>query len=305
VSADTVSWVNTAILSAAILGVVNIFDSHLVSKRMPSLRAFFFPIGVIHLVYGSILCTLFPLPEGINILPVIITVVSALLRAGAVSLMLYSLKREEVSRVIPVVYTYPIFVAIMAVLLLGETLHYTGWLAIIIVVAGAVMISARQSSSGTTTWLGKPLIIFITSTLLFALADIASKYALSYVSFWNMFSISTICMSGVFLLVSTRPQIWKQISNMKRRTSSLVLLAFNETLAPVGILLSFWALQRGPASLVSPIVGSRPIFVVIAALILSRVAPTFLEWRPGKGRLALRLIATAMIVGGITIIHLL
>jgi len=218
--------------------------------------------------------------------------------------MLYSLKRAEVSRVIPVVYTYPIFVAIIAVPLLGETLYYLQWLAIIIVVIGAVMVSAQQSPSGATTWQGKPLLILFGSSLLFALADIASKYALNYVSFWNMFSISAICMSGIFLLVSIRPHILRQLSNMKGRNSTIGLLVLNETLAPIGILLSFWALERGPVSLVSTIVSSRPMFVVLFALILSRISPTFLEWHPGKGRLPLRLIATAMIISGITIIHL-
>jgi len=82
------------------------------------------------------------------------------------------------------------------------------------------------------------------------------------------------------------------------------LIAFNETLAPVASILLFLALQSGPVSLVSTIVSSRPIFVVIFALILSRILPRFLVWQPGKGMLALRLIATAMIVGGITIIYL-
>jgi len=57
-------------------------------------------------------------------------------------------------------------------------------------------------------------------------------------------------------------------------------------------------------SLVSTIISSRPIFVLTYALILNRVLPTFLEWQPGRRMLALRLIATAMIVSGIAIIHL-
>jgi hypothetical protein len=57
-------------------------------------------------------------------------------------------------------------------------------------------------------------------------------------------------------------------------------------------------------SLVSTVVSSRPIFVVIFALILSRVSPMFLQWQPGKAMLVLRLIAITMIVGGIAIIYL-
>jgi len=299
-----VTWANTAILSAAILGVVAIIDSHLLSKRMPSFRAYLLPVGIIHLIYSLICFSLFSFPEDIGIMPVVATVVSSILRAGAVYIMLYSLMVEEVSRVVPVISTYPIFVGIMAMPLLGESLHYLEWLAIIIIVVGAIMISAQQSPSGTTTWSVKPLLFFFGSSLLFALADISSKYALGYVSFWNMFTVSEFCMSGIFLLPSIRLQSLRQLNYMKQRNSAIGLLTFNEILSPIGILLSIWALQRGPVSLVSTIVSSRPMFVVIFAFILSRISPGFLNWNPGKGRLGLRLIATAMIVGGITIIQL-
>ena len=298
------NWASVAILSTATFAVVNTIDSHLLSKRMPSLRAFLLPVSIFHLVYGLLLFYLVPLPEGIGILPVLVAVVSGIFRTIAVTIILYNLQKEEVSRVIPVVYTYPIFVAIMAVLFMGETLGYLQWLAIIIVVAGAVMVSVRQSPSGSTIWLGKPLLLLFGSSLLLAMADVTSKYALAYISFWNMFSLTAFCISGIFLLVSMRPHILSQLSSMERRNSAIALLAFNEILAPVGIALLFWALEKGPVSLVSTISSSRPVFVVIFALILSRILPGFMEWQPGKGMLALRLVAIAMIFGGIAIIYL-
>ncbi len=231
-------------------------------------------------------------------------VVSGIFRTIAVTLLLYNLQREEVSRVIPVVYSYPIFVAIIAVLFMGETLGYLQWLAIIIVVAGALMVSVRQSPSGSTIWLGKPLLLLFGSSLLLAMADVTSKYALAYISFWNMFSLAAFCISGIFLLVSMRPHVLSQLISMERRNSAIALLAFSEILAPVGIVLLFWAIERGPVSLVSTITSSRPVFVVIFALILGRILPEFMEWQPGKGILALRLVAIAMIFGGITIIYL-
>ena len=298
------NWASIALLSAAAFAAVNIVDSHLLSKRLPGLRAFLLPVGSLLLVYGLLIFWIFPLPTGIGVLPVLVAVVSGIFRATGASIMLYNLRKEEISRVIPVVYTYPIFVAIIAVLFLGETLAYLQWLAIIIVVSGAVMISIRRSPSGDTTWLGKPFLLLLGSSLFFALADITSKYALGYISFWNMFSITALSLSGVFLLASVRPHIIKQLANLKRRNSILALLAFSELLAPTASVLSFWALERGPVSLVSTIIGSRPLFVVAFALILSRVLPSFLEWQLGKGMLVLRLVAVAMIFGGIAIIFL-
>ncbi len=299
------SWINTAILSAGILGIVNIVDSHLLSRRMPSLGTFLLPVGIIHLIYGSILLIIFPFPQGVSAWPLGVAAASGFLRAGAVTVMLHTMTREEVSRVIPVVYTYPIFVAIAAVVLLGEDLLYLQWLAVIIVVAGAVIVSLRRNPTGGGTYLGRSFGLLLISSLLMAAADIASKYALNYISFWNMYSITVFCMSSVFFLVSIRRSVFRELRSMQRRGSTLALLAFNEVLAPIGIVLSFWAIERGPVSLVSTILGSRPIFVFIFALVLGRLFPVFLEWRPTGATLVLRLTATAMIVGGIAIIHLL
>ena len=299
-----VDWISIAVISTAVMGLVNIIDSHLISRRMPSLRAFLLPASIISLVYGLVIFYLFPLPDDIGIRPLMVTVASGITRTLSLLILLYALKREEVSRVIPMVSTYPVFVAIIAVLLLGETLNYPQWIAIIIVVAGAAIVSTRQSPSGSTTWLGKAFFLLGVSSLLMAVANVATKYALAYMSFWNMYSITIFCMASIFMLISLRPRILKELGNMKRRNSAITLLALNEILVVAGVVLLFWAMERGPVSLVSTIVSSRPLFVVIYALILSRAFPMFLEWQSSKRMLMLRLIAIIMIVGGIAIIYL-
>ena len=300
----SVDWVSIAILSTTIHGVVNIFDSHLISRRLPGLRAFLLPVSILILVFGLALFFLFPLPEDIGFWPITVTVVSGIIRTISVTILLYTMRKEEVSRVIPLYSTYPVFVAIMAVLFLGETLNYLQWIAIVIVVAGAVIISARWNHGSSTTLLGTSFFLLIGSSLLMAVANVTAKYALDYVSFWNMYSIVAFCMSGLFLLISLRPHVIKELGNVKRRNSALALVTFNEILVMIGIVLSFWAMERGPISLVSTILSSRPIFVVVYALILSRVSPAFLKWHYGRRMLALRLIATTMIVGGIAIIYI-
>jgi drug/metabolite transporter (DMT)-like permease len=209
-----------------------------------------------------------------------------------------------VSRVIPVVYTHPIFVAILAAPLLGETLSHLQWLAIIIVVAGAIVVSSRNNLRGLFTGASKPLLLLFSASLLYAAADISSKYALGHLSFWNLFWVTAFFMSTLFIASSLRPRIIRQLAGMEQRNSTLGLILFNEILAPTAIVFSFLAMARGPVSLVSTLTSSRPIFVVIYALILSRLAPSFLESQSGRGRLIVRLAATVMIVGGIAIIYL-
>ncbi|MFC1982959.1 EamA family transporter [Chloroflexota bacterium] len=297
-------WASTAILSAALVGVVNIIDSYMLSKRMPGLQAFLLPVGIIHSGYGLFVFYLVPLAEGVSVWLILLAIAAGMLRTSAVLIMLYYFRRKEVSRVVPVVNIYPIFVAIIAIPLLGETLYYLQWLAIVIVVAGAVVISTEKESSGSINLLSKPFLFLFIASLLFAVADVASKYTLTYISFWNLFSITAVCMGGTFLLVSVRPRILGQWRDMERKSSAIALLTFNEILAPLAIMLSLWAMQRGQVSLVSTILGSRPIFVALYSLILGRLAPEFLRWSALSEGWVLRLVATGMIVGGIAIIYL-
>lgn len=300
-----VAWISIAISSAAALGLVNIIDSHLISKRMPSLRAFLLPVGLITLVLGLIFLCLFPLPGNLSTWPLVVAVASGLLRAASVTIMLYTLKREEVSRVVPVVCIYPVFVVIMAVPLLGETLNYLQWLAIAIVVAGAVMVSIKRRPGNPAKWLGGTFFLLLGSSLLMALADVSSKYALSYISFWNMYWISILSIAVIFLLISLRRHVVKELVNIKRPRPILLLVLVNETLVVAGAILLFWAIERGPVSLVSTIAGTRPIFVLVFALILSRFRSGFLlEGQPGRAALVLKLVAISLIVGGITIIYI-
>ena len=102
------NWATVAILNAVILALVNIVDSHLITRRMPGIRSFLLPVGVVHLSYGLLVFFLFPFPEDIGIKIVLVAIASGIIRGVAVLIMVYSLAKEEVSRVIPVVYTYPI-----------------------------------------------------------------------------------------------------------------------------------------------------------------------------------------------------
>jgi len=298
------NWATIALLSAAILGVVNIFDSHLISRRMPSLRGMLFVLAIMYIPYALLSFFLFPFPEKIGVVPILVAILSGIFRCGAIIIMLYIMKREEVSRVVPVVYTYPIFVAILAVPLLGESLHFLQWLAVIVVVSGAILVSLRQSESGSNGWVSKSFFLLLGASFLLALGDITGKYALEYISFWNMFSVVSFCFTAFFLMFSTSPSVLRQIRDMKGKKTAFSLMALNETLAPIAIVLSFRALEIGPVSLVSTITSTRPIFVVIYALLVSLVFPGFLHWHTSRKTLVLRVIGTAMTVGGIAIIYL-
>lgn len=298
------TWITAALVVAAALGLVNIVDSHLITKRMPTLWAYLLPVSIIHIVYGLIFLNLYHLPGGVPAFPWFVAIAAAVTRTIAVLLMLYAMRTEEVSRVIPVVNTYPVFVAILAVPVLGEALNYLQWLAILMTVTGAVLISMRSQGRGRGARLGKTVILLLASSLLFGVSNTATKYALDYFTFWNMYSISDLCYGTAFFLISARPSFLRELRDMKERGTALKLVAFNETLTLGGYILTFWAISRGPVALVSTIMGTRPCFVFLYALALSRAFPWLLDERLSRRIIIMKIVSIALIVGGVAIINL-
>jgi len=297
------SWIFIAIISAACMGMVNILDSHLIARRMPGFRSYLLAVSIFVLGWGIAICLLNPLPSGLGTIPLIVAVTAGLLRGSAVIIMLYTMKREEISRIIPIVYVYPILDALMAVPMFGEQLLMLDWIAILAVVGGAVVVSLRINGGGMPL-LGRSFYLLMLSSLMLAASDLVTKYTLSYLSYWNVFWITSFCMSGIFLVVSLRPDVWKALACITQRKQAWSLIAFNECLAMTGAIAFFMALNTGPVSLVTTINSTRPAFVLLFAFIFSLVVPSFLKWQGGRKALLIKLGATVMIVGGVAIIYL-
>ena len=300
----SLDWVTTAVLSAAILGMVHVIDSHLISKRMPSFRAYLLVVGIFIFLVSIALACFFPLPSNIGVWPLSMAVLSGITRAASVIILLYLMKKEEVSIVIPVANTYPIFVALIAMPTLNETMNSLQWAAIVIVVFGVLLTSVRLHTGTRITWLGKPLILLAVSSILWAISDIMTKYALEYVSIWNMYWISHLILPLAFFSISFRPSVFREIMSYQKRNSSVIMVALNETMAVTALILFFWSMQRGPVSLVSAVYSSRPLFVFLYAVIISRFSHFLLEEQTSRATLLLRFIAISLIVGGIIMIYL-
>ena len=295
-------WIAVAIVSAATTGLVSILDSHLISKRMPSFLAFLAPLGIVHFVLGLVVLTLLPLPAGVDTMTLAVAVGSSIIRVVGALLMLRTMRSEEVSRIMPVTNTFPIFVAILAVPVLGEYLGWLEWLSIIITVSGAVLISVHWGTDGQGVRLRKSFVILMVSSVSFGVANIGSKYAMEQLTFWNMYGISTTCLGTLFLLLSLRRATLQELWHMEGRNRALGLLSFNECVAVVGIVLSFWAIEQGPVSMVSTILSTRPAFVFVYAMAVSRFFPTVLDERLSRGIIATKIASIGLIIGGVTLL---
>ena len=125
--------------------MVTVLDKRLASHNMPSLPAFYMGVVISLISYGTIAFVMTGIPENINLFNFMASGVSGVCWGGALAMMFWGYKLEEASRASAIIHTFPVFVAVLAVLFLGETLIIREWIAILIVVAGAFTISVWGS----------------------------------------------------------------------------------------------------------------------------------------------------------------
>ncbi len=297
------SWITLAVLSALVLAIVNILDGHFISRRLPGVRIYLMLVGIMILFFSIILTLLFPLTPGIPGRILAIAVLSCFIRVSGVLIMLFMLSKIEVSRVVPVVYSYPVFVAILAIPLLGEHLVQVEWLAIIMVVAGTIILSFQRTETSSSIQI-KPFVLLLGSSLLLALADISSKYVLDTLAFQQLVWLNSWVLSLACLAIGVRKFTFRQFGELQNKPGLLSFIFCNELIALGSNWLLLQAIQKGPVSLVSTISATRPVFVLLYAIILSRFLPGFLIWQQGLAMIVIKVMATVMIVGGIAIIYL-
>jgi drug/metabolite transporter (DMT)-like permease len=299
-----VIWITAAFANAILMAFISIGDSHLLSKKMPGLCAYLLPVGITHLVISCTLLAVFRFTDNSIGIPVLVAIGSGLLNGIAGVLMLSTMRQGEVSRIVPVVSSSPIFVALLAVPLLGETVGYRDWLGILLVVAGAILISVNRDGSGRKIKLQKSFISLVLVSIMYAIANVGFKYSLETLTFWNVYSLNAICVGSVFVLYSVRKTTIGELKNLKQRTKTLLLTVGNQCIVTVGMILSFVALENGPVSLASTIMNTRPALVFLFAVIISRFFPDALNERPEKNAILIKLIAITVMICGVVLITL-
>jgi len=298
------TWITFAIVSAAITGVNAVLDSHLLSRRLPGLAAYLLPLGIFHFTVGLIMLFVKPFPADVTLLPVFAAIGTGIIGGIASVITLDVIRHGEVSRIIPVVNTSPLFVALLAVPLLGEMLNARDWAGIVLTVAGAVLISVQKDGGGGKTQVQKSFLALAFCSLLAAVGSTIMKYALGTLSFWNVYSANSMCLATVFIVFSARPATLRQLGALPRRNQVLGMTLLNQALVVVAIVLSVVAIQKGPVALASTVLSSRPAFVFVYALVLSRFFPQALNERLTGGIALLKFSAIALIIAGIVLITL-
>lgn len=270
------TWFILAFSTTILSALVNVLDSHFMSRRMPGTRAYMLICGVFLLPVSIIILTLFPLPAGIGLAPIWAIVVSATITSFASLLIVNAMKSQDVASVAPVVSTAPVFVAVLATIFLGESLVFHQWLGILAVISGAVIISFRWDAKGTSHFHSRPFLILLGVAVIAAAGSVFNKYALDYMSFWTCSGIDFLVASLVILALCLRRDVVDSLKAIENSNQAITLTLVNQAIATAATMMAFWTVQLGPVALASTVFNSKPLLVFAGSAVIGRCAPWFM-----------------------------
>ena len=296
------TWMTAALGSALIFGCVSVNDKIILSRLGLRLGSLSFSIGFGQLLIAALIFGLLGLPSA-PAATMLKAVAVGMLWGGGLLLMFWMLTREEVSRVTPVFHTYPVFVALMAVFLLGEELTWMKWVAVALAVGGAVLVSGNPPGTGGSFQLRPMFAFLLLGAFLVACAQLILKTIVDDLSVWHLLALRAL---GIFIAMSLptlRPSVFGELCRFVRTWQGAVTIVGIDTIgAFAGNILLVIAMSEGPVSLVSTIIGTRPLFVFGFTVALGWRAAWVLQEKLGRREIAMKLVSASMVVAGLALI---
>ena len=285
---------------------ISALDKILIARFTPNPRTFIVMVGLTQFILAV---AILPWVEwsGYTQADVALAVVSGLTSGGYLVLMFWVMGTQDVSRVVPVTSTYPIFVAILAQFLLGEQIGLLAWVGVVVTVAGAALMSlgptARPGDRGRGQLLPFTLLIF--ASLGFGLSQVFSKMVADDMDVWTLFFWRAIGNGAACVAFTFKPGGMGDLISTLRRPASVGLILFTEG-ALVFVALSFLlgAIYSGPVSLVSTVMATRPLFVFALGIILSIGVSNVLNEPLDRKILVIKTLSIVMTVGGVAAVTL-
>ena len=297
-------WILAAIASAIGFAGVGILDKIVIEKHSPSPRTFMIFAGALQLP-GSLIPIAFVGLEPYSAINILIAWGSGVLIGISLLLMFLALRKQDASVVAAVYQTAPVFVAIIAVIFLKESLTFFQWLAILLTVAGAILISLKRTGVGFGS-LGVWFFVMIAASVFFGAGLTLTKVALNEMSFWNVFTYRGIGTAVPLMLLPVTRNTVKESLLFIKNVKGLSIVVFSEAiLAFAALWFTTIAIDNSPVSLATAIMSTRPLFAVIFGAVLSLSYLRVLDEPLDRGSITQRTFAVVMIVAGVAGISLL
>jgi drug/metabolite transporter (DMT)-like permease len=205
---------------------------------------------------------------------------------------------EEGSRVVSLIYTMPIYVAIFSKVFLGEVLGLWTYVGIALLTLSAVLVSYKKITKKTLLTSG--LVLILIYAIFSAATRVISKSALADVDVWSYLFWAGIGETvGAMLMIAApgvRHNLKRDIATIKKETC--VLLFSTELFTFMGFAFFYMAISIGSVSIASSVTALQPFIFLTCALVLTEFFPRLIKEEVDRSTIYLKLAAVILIVIG-------
>jgi uncharacterized membrane protein len=195
---------------------------------------------------------------------VLLMVLAGVIQATAWLFQLYALSREtDISRIVPVLDSFPLVVLFIAVIFLGEVLTPMKWIAVTMVTGGAILASWHQAIPGERVKFNKSFAAIIGAMFSMALLGVLFKLASTDLELSQMIGLTWMFAAPVHLIVARVSNAGADIKAVFRSRPALGSVGLTQLLMLGAMSTGLAALTLGPLSLSTAIMGTRPVILLI------------------------------------------
>lgn len=301
--ADNYIWVFAAILALALYAITNVIDKILREKYVKSNIG----LSLIFIIKNFWFVFLLPFVK-IKAMPpfdVLLLALLGLLWICVVYPFIASLSIEEVSRVVPVWNTYPLFALFLSYIFLNEVLPKTYYLSFILLFSGGILVSTHFEDIKKIR-ISKSFYLMLLSSISFSFYIVTLKYLLLKYDFWTIFVLAGISASILaaipLIFEKPRKEVWAGIKSLKG--NAIVLFITTSIVGYSATLFYNYAFLLGPVAIVAALDGFQSLFLFFYIIVLSLFFPKFFKEETSKSAIITKFVAILIMILGLILLYI-
>ncbi len=290
-----------AILGYLLFAINAVIDKFLLTKgRISHPATYAFGIGILSLVTLVLIPFGFSFP-GFSLL--LLSLLAGSLFTYALLVFFGALKNSDASLIVPIQGGFvPLFTLLLAYWLVGERLSSGSFVAVLLLISGAVLISYQKQGNKKNQF--PQILLAILASLLFAFSFVLTKQVFVELGFINGFIWTRIGLAMGALSLLWPKDFRQAIFTQIRRPQAKISMVFlgGQALGALAAVAQNAAIAIGSVSVVNALQGTQFIFLLGLTTLLSIKFPKILKEKMSPQILARKILAIVIISVGIILL---
>lgn len=216
------------------------------------------------------------------------------------------LEEADISRFVPLINTDIVFVLLMGAAFLGEVFALPVYFGILVIFMGTMLLSLEDLSEGFQFISRRALVFGLLAGFTIGLISVQMKFLTPVMDLYAI--LFWFGVGGIFSLLGHG--VYRQIRGTLDWTDVSVISSGNVSLmvsgvgSAVGYIPLAWALELGPASIVTAIANLQILLVFFGVIVLTRFTPEVLYESMDRLELTQKFTGSMLMLVGVVIIQI-